>query len=127
IATDTRPAGDDKVVDPQPPHDPRLRGVKETLGYELRSGEEVIGVVDDWIVDTEMWTLPFVLLKIGSDEDARKLLVPSDQIKRPGPPERTIELSLPFAMLSTAPAYDEAVGADRQYIEMVSGYYHRAA
>jgi len=119
-----RPA--EKTVDEEP-RDESLRSAKKILGFKLRDGETAAGEVSDFIVDTESWMASFVQLKMAGEEPQRSVLVPVDQVLRMGPPEDVIELRLPLDTLAKAPDYREAIGADAEYLEMVSGYYRRAA
>jgi len=94
------PAYESSYLDP----DPSLRSVSDVQDYKLRSGTEEIGKVTDFVLDPENWTVPFAVIQLADEH--RQVLMPTDQIRKIGFPDRVLETEMLPDSLREAEAFE---------------------
>ena len=85
-----------------------LRSVKEILGYGLEAEDGSVGHVEDFIVDDDQWTLPFLVIDSRNWLSGRKLLIPSEWVSELNWEERRIHVPLPGSRIEDEPEYNPA-------------------
>jgi hypothetical protein len=83
-----------------------LRSVKEMLGYGLQAEDGSVGHVEDFIVDDDEWTMPFLVIDSRNWLSGRKLLLPTEWVSLIDWEERQIHVPLPASKIEDEPEYN---------------------
>jgi hypothetical protein len=87
------------MVGPQPEPEAHLRSTQAVNGYLVRVGDETIGYVCDFMVDTKDWKIGKLVVKTGHRFSGDELVMPTEQVQRISHDESTV-----FAHPSVEPA-----------------------
>ncbi|MDB6025959.1 MAG: hypothetical protein JWM68_2182 [Verrucomicrobiales bacterium] len=71
-----------------------LRSAQAVNGYNLRSGEETVGHVCDFMMDAESWAIGQLVVRTGNRFSGKDVLVPTKQVQRIGYEESTVFVDL---------------------------------
>jgi uncharacterized protein YrrD len=74
--------------------DTHLRSAQAVNGYNVRSGEETVGHVCDFMMDAQSWAIGQLVIKTGHRLSGHDVLMPTKQVERIGYDESTIFASL---------------------------------
>jgi len=102
-----------------------LRSVAEVLGYDIRALDGDVGHVEDFIVDTETWTLRYVVVDTRKWLPGRKVLLALDWIERIEWSKEAAEVNLPAERIKEGPEFDPAVPVNREQETRLYDYYGR--
>jgi len=70
------------VAGPRPEPDAHLRSTQAVNGYLVRVGDETIGHVCDFMVNTENWEIGQLVVKTGHRLSGKDTLIPTKQVER---------------------------------------------
>ena len=79
--------------------DPHLRSCRELMGYSVQGGGEMLGEVDDFIVDDKKWEIRYLLTRAGIEGGSHILLLPVDGVREISWTYRRVELNRTAASL----------------------------
>lgn len=70
------------MVGPQPDREVHLRSTQAVNGYLVRTGEETIGHICDFMMDAESWAIGQLVVKTGHRLSGKDVLIPTKQVKQ---------------------------------------------
>ncbi len=115
-------SGDERA---QPHGDPHLRAFKEVKGYEIRARDERIGHLGDLIVDTDGWSLRYLVVDTGNWLPGRKVLVSPAWVLRVDWVEGQVGVDLTAEQVRNSPPYDPSAPVNREYEIVLHDFYGR--
>jgi sporulation protein YlmC with PRC-barrel domain len=122
------PAPDDvmeKVSTAEQTGDPHLRSVAEVLDYDIQTTDGEIGHVEDFVVDSELWIIRYMVIDTRDWLPGRKVLVAPQWVRDISWPESQVEVDLTRAEIKDSPEYDPSIPVNRGYEERLYDYYGR--
>jgi len=102
-----------------------LRSVLEVMNYRIQATDDAIGHVEDFIVDSESWTLRYLVVDTRNWLPGRKVLVATDWIQAVQWPQSQVTVELTRDAIKGSPEYDPATPVNRAYEERLYDYYGR--
>lgn len=94
------PAGSQPLTEPGDAH---LRSAQSVKGYHVQAGDEIVGHLCDFLMDTETWTLPEVVIRTGHRLSGQEVLIPANKVKRISYSESSVFLALTRAEVEGSP------------------------
>lgn len=74
--------------------DAYLRSTQAVTGYQLRTGEETIGYVCDFMMDVQSWAIRQLIVKTGHRLSGKEVLIPMNKVSRISYEESTVFVDL---------------------------------
>ena len=106
---------------PAEDRDPSLRSAKTLIGYDLAIGQDKVAKIEDVVLDTERWSVAWVVGTLN-EGDGQRLLLPVEIVQLQDV-DQPVLLDTRQESLSSAPRYDESVEDDAAFYESVSKHY----
>ncbi len=78
------------MIGPQPKPEAHLRSTHAVNGYLVRVGDETIGHVCDFMVNTENWKIGQLVVKTGHRLSGDEILIPTKRVERISHEESTV-------------------------------------
>ena len=72
-------SGTDRSTEPGDLH---LRSAQALKGYHIHAGDDIVGHLCDFLMDTESWTLPELVIRTGHRLSGQEVLIPTGKVKR---------------------------------------------
>jgi uncharacterized protein YrrD len=91
------------------PDDPRLRSCKEVTGYRLLATDGSIGLLEDFLFDTESWAIGYVVINASEASHDGHLVIPPEWIKGVNWEEKTVTVSVARQAVLNAPQYNPSL------------------
>lgn len=91
--------------------DNHLRSAHEVIGYRTHATDGDLGSVKDFVLDTNTWSIDFVVLDTGQWLPGRKIVLPVAWVTGIDWAERRFNVDVTRAQLETAPELDEPLSA----------------
>lgn len=105
--------------------DPHLRSVSEVTGYQIQCMEGTLGHIDDLIVDTESWSLRYLVIDTRNWLPGKKVIIAFDWITHFTWEDRTAHVDLTQEQVQNAPTYDPRLPVNRAYEIQLYDFYGR--
>ena len=106
--------------------DPHLRSVRDLLGYDVQASDGGIGRVDDFIADTDNWTIRYLVVAIHKWLPGRKVLVSPQWLVGPiSWATRSVKIIMTRESIKNGPEYDAAAPVNREYEGRLHNFYGR--
>ena len=105
--------------------DPHLRSVNEVTGYEIQCMEDTIGHVEDMIVDTESWSLRYLVIDTRNWLPGKKVIIAFDWLTHFTWEDHKAHLDLTRSQVENAPSYDPRLPVNRAYETQLYDFYGR--
>lgn len=105
--------------------DDHLRSVDEVTGYHIQATDHKIGHVEDFIVDSETWTIRYMVVDLLNWLPGRKVLVAPDWISSLDWAERKVFVDLTKEEVKDSPKYDPSAPVNREYEARLYDFYGR--
>ncbi len=103
-----------------------LRSCDELTDYRMMAGDEEIGRLTDFIVETKPWKIRYLVVRTGSWLKSREVVISPDWISSISWSERVVAADdLDRSRIAEAPSFDSHVGVNRDYEGMLYDYYGR--
>ena len=102
-----------------------LHQVKKTIGYQIRNKNEVLGKIDDFIIDDENWSIPFIAVRLRELLFGKRVLIPAKLIERIIRNKSTALVNLTREKIKMSPEYDPATPINKRYEEVTYDFYGR--
>ncbi|HEX5220551.1 MAG TPA: PRC-barrel domain-containing protein [Verrucomicrobiae bacterium] len=111
---------------PARPGDPHLRSVREIIGYDVEASDGAIGRVDDFIADTESWTIRYLVVGLRKWLPGRKVLISPQWLVGPiSWDTRTVKIIMSRESIRNSPEYDADAPVNREYEGQLYDFYGR--
>lgn len=96
-----------RELSPAPPFEPGLHSLEEALGFALNATDGGgVGRVEDFIVDDDTWTLPYLVVDSRNWLPGRKVLVATEQVGQIAWSDHHVDVLLPRWEIEESPAFD---------------------
>ena len=103
--------------------DRHLRDTSEVTGYYIHAADHDIGHVEDFLIDTDDWTIRYVVVDTRNWWPGRKVLVSPQAFTRIDWDSEMLHTNLTRDQIRNGPDYDPSATVDRAYEERFAGYY----
>lgn len=117
------------AVSPIPPHkpwDPNLRSTQAVTSYEIRASDGEIGHVEDFVIDSETWTIRYLVVNTRNWWPGKKVLVSPEWIERVSWSDSKVFINQSREAIKSSPEYSEAALLTRDYeLGLHRHYGHR--
>ena len=87
--------------------DTHLQSAQAIIGYQIQLGEEVIGQVVDFLMDSESWVIDGLVVSLGNRFTGKKVLLTPAQVQRISYEDSKVFVEVTKAALELAPPYAE--------------------
>jgi hypothetical protein len=95
------------AVGPQPERaDAHLRSTHAVTGYQLRTGDEAIGHVCDFMIDAQSWAIGQLVIRTGHRLSGKEVLLETKNVDRISYDESTVFVSLTTAAVEQSPQHN---------------------
>jgi sporulation protein YlmC with PRC-barrel domain len=88
--------------------DSHLRSAQTVIGYKIQADAELVGYVEDFVLDDRSWAIRQLVVGIGSWRANRKVLIPPSEIDRISWDESKVSVKLTKEAILGLPAFDPA-------------------
>jgi hypothetical protein len=85
--------------------DARLWSTQSVNGYQLRTGDEMIGHICDFMMDAQSWAIGQLVVKTGHRLSGKEVLIEMKNVSRINREESTVFADLPAEAVAKSPAY----------------------
>lgn len=100
-----------------------LRSFDEVSGYRINADDGHIGKADDFIVETEKWTMLYMVVDTGGLFGGKKVLIAPSWIEEISWTEKEIDIGLKVETVNNSPAYDPTQPLDREFESRLYRHY----
>ena len=107
--------------------DPHLRSMKVLKGYYIEAEDGEIGHVEDFIVDTEDWTVRYMVVDTRNWLPERKVLVAPAWVKAVKWGDKKVQVEFPRETIRESPEFDPSQPVNRKYEARLYDYYGRSS
>lgn len=119
------PHGPDDVLPHRASGDPHLRSAKEVAGYRVHCQDQVIGHIDDVVIDDDGWHLRYFIIDTGSWLPGRKVPLPPEWVQAISWADHEILVPLSAEAIRSSPQYTDERAIDRAFEERLFAHYGR--
>lgn len=113
----------------QPPReeggDPHLRSSGAVRGYRIEAGGSRFGHVEDYIIDTESWTIRYLVVDTRNFWPSKSVLISPDWVGAVDWADRKVAVALTEAEIKNSPEFIPEAPVNRAYEERLYDYYGR--
>ncbi|HEX2149089.1 MAG TPA: PRC-barrel domain-containing protein [Actinomycetota bacterium] len=103
--------------------DPNLRSVREVTGYGIRTTDDDLGHVEDFIVDDTTWEVRYMVVDTAALWFGKKVLVSPLWAREVDWSRRSVQVSLSADDIKRAPEWDGLTPIDQDYDEKLFIHY----
>lgn len=105
--------------------DTHLRSCQEVIGYRIHAKDREFGAVEDFIVDTESWTIRYLVIDTVHWIPSKSTLVSPEWVLGVSWTDNTIDVNVTEEQIKEAPRYDETEAVNKQTETRLYDYYGR--
>jgi hypothetical protein len=105
--------------------DPSLRSIREVKGYRIEARDGLIGHVEDFIGDTDGWSIRYITVDTRNWLPGKKVVIPPSWAERVDWQERRLHIDETRDRVRHAPELDFDVPVDREVERRFHDYYGR--
>ncbi len=106
------------------PWDPDLYSINDTIGHHVQASDDVIGHVEDFIIDDLTWTIRYLVINTRNWLPGKHVLVAPEWIDKVSWTKAKVFLSLPSESIEKAPEYDDEKPIAREYEVKLYQHYN---
>ncbi|MBN0985943.1 PRC-barrel domain-containing protein [Amphritea pacifica] len=121
------PLVDDNVLEDAAkpkPEDRHLRSANAVRGYGIQSIDTKFGHIDDFIVDEDNWTIPYIVIDTHNWlPGGRKVLISHESIDAVNWADRSITVKLSTQKIEDSPLFAAEMFNDPDYENTIRNYY----
>jgi sporulation protein YlmC with PRC-barrel domain len=105
--------------------DSHLRSTTALKGYHIEASDGEIGHVEDFIVDTDTWSIRYLEVKTRNWLPGKKVLISPEWIETVSWLDSEVSVGLLQETIKSAPEYIESRAITREYENQLHAYYGR--
>ena len=90
-----------------PLKDTHLRSAQAIIGYQIQVGEDTIGQVTDFMMESESWVITGLVINLGNRFTGKKVLLSPSQIHHISYEESKVFVDVTKEALELAPGFDD--------------------
>lgn len=109
----------------EPKGDPNLRSSSEVIGYTISALDDTIGHVENFIFDTDNWTIKYVVVATRNFLPGKKVLIALPWIKSISWEDSSVKVDLKKEQIVASPVYDPDKPIDKDYEAKLFKHYDR--
>ncbi len=83
-----------------------LRSAQTVIGYQIQTGDDVVGHVTDFMMDDQSWVICHLVVNTGNRFSGKKILLPPSQVDRISFEESKVFVSTTKEAILHAPVHD---------------------
>lgn len=103
--------------------EPRLRSVKELIGYHVEATDGEIGHIDDFVVDDDSWEMRYLVVETRNWWPGKKVMIPPQTIEQISWDLKQVFLVISRDQVQNAPEFSETFRFKRDLHERLEEYY----
>ena len=107
------------------PADPNLRSADEVAGYHVQAKDDLIGHLEDFLVDVESWAIRYIAVDTRNWLPGKHVLIPPRWIKRLDWAQKTVDIDITRRTLEHAPEYDPGLEFSPMHEAALDQHYQR--
>ncbi|MDF7798550.1 PRC-barrel domain-containing protein [Pontiellaceae bacterium B1224] len=108
--------------------DHHLRSLEEVRLYSVIAGrDEVIGTVEDMVVDDETWTVRYIIIDTGTWLEKRPILLAPAWCQMIDWTSKSIRFDVPTDKVKAAPVFTMDTAIERSYEQALHDFYGKPA
>ncbi len=111
--------------DLQPNYDTHLRSCREIAGYRIHATDGEIGHIHDFLIDTEIWRIRYLVVKTANLLPGKKTLISPDWIDGIGWSSNEILINSSRESIKDAPHWHYTDGITREYEQILYDHYDK--
>ena len=104
---------------------PHLRSIGEVTGYQVQCMEGPLGHIDDLIVDTETWSIRYLVIDTRNWLPSKKVIIAFDWVTHFSWDDRKAHVDLTQQQVKNAPVFDPHLPVNRAYEIQLYDFYGR--
>ncbi|MFD2162689.1 PRC-barrel domain-containing protein [Paradesertivirga mongoliensis] len=104
--SDRGPETEHHSADQHTTGDPNLRSFKDLTGYNIHATDGEFGEVEDLLVDSTTWSIPFLVIETGNWYSGKKILTSTNAVSRIQWEDSSVHLTQTTNTLRGCPEYD---------------------
>lgn len=116
VPENTAPPGDEGA----------LQSAHSLVGSLVTAAEEEVGNVEDCLIDTRDWTMPFLALRLSGEGPTRTVVVPTTWVEEIGVVDRHVKLRVSGSTVAEAPDYASGEPTTAEQAERWHRYFRAA-
>jgi hypothetical protein len=106
--------------------DPCLRSVQEVLDYKIHANDGEIGHVEDFIMETDVWIIRYMIIDTRNwFPGGKKVIISPSWIDQVNWTQSKVHVNLPCRVIKDSPEFDPATPVNREYESRLYDYYGR--
>ena len=102
-----------------------LRSMREVIGYHIQASDGQIGHVEDFIIDTDIWNVRYVVVDTRNWLPGKHVLVAPDWIQEVNWTDAQVHVALSRDRIKDSPEFDATEPVNRDYELKLYDYYGR--
>ena len=102
-----------------------MRSCDEVLDYRIKSKDNKIGHVEDYIVDDDTWLIRYLVIDTRNWLPGRKVLVAVPWIEDVNWGETEVSVDMTKEEIKNSPEYDPSQPINREYEQTLYDFYGR--
>lgn len=103
--------------------DAHLRSTREVIGYRVYGQNEIVGHVDDFIVDTGIWRIKYAVINTKKNISGKKVLIGIRWVKEIRWEGSAFVVDIPEDVINSSPEFDPSQPVNRGFEEVLYDYY----
>lgn len=84
--------------------DPQLRSARAVIGYQIQTGDEIIGHICDFMINTESWEIDQLAIRTGHRLSGEEMIIPTKAVERISYEQSTLFATLGDKSAKPSPA-----------------------
>ena len=104
-----------------------LRGTKEITGYKVEGIDGEVGIVANFVMDDENWTIRYIIVDTKKIIPGRKVLLALDWIEEINEAEKKIVVNVSKDRIESAPQYNPEKPVNRLVETELFDHYKKEA
>jgi hypothetical protein len=101
----------------------RLKRIKSTLGFDIQAEDGQIGSVDDYLFDSQTWTVRYMVAETGSWLADRQVLLSPEKLGQPDWDSEEFPVALTTEAVENAPPVESDMPVSRQSEMLLARHY----
>lgn len=107
-----------------PDNSDTLRSFKNFAGYRIQAaGGEDVGEVEDLIIESSSWNIPFLVIETGKWYSGDKIMASTNTISTAQYENSTIRIEQPLDAFRECPAFNHDQPIDQEFEQKLNSYY----
>lgn len=103
--------------------DPHLRSAKNVQGYNIHALDDIIGDVEDFIIDDSNWKIHYLVVDTGNWLPGKKVTISTDLIKEINWEASEVIINASVNQVKNSPEYDASTELTTEYETNLKDYY----